>query len=90
MTIFSLYFIMLYKFDLDKISLSNIFSTNEIMRCNEINLVLHVAVFQSVENIILLGVKKIQCLRDLLNNLMVLKLYTKLLNTFLSLKKKLH
>ena len=81
---------MLYKFDLDKISLSNIFSTNEIMRCNEINLVLHVAVFQSVENIILLGVKKIQCLRDLLNNLMVLKLYTKLLNTFLSLKKKLH
>ena len=49
---------MLYKFDLDKISLLNIFSTNEIMRCNEINLVLHVAVFQSVENIILLEVKK--------------------------------
>ena len=54
---------MLYKFDLDKISLSNIFSTNEIMRCNEINLVLHVAVFQSVENIILLEVKKISVLK---------------------------
>ena len=54
---------MLYQFDLDKISLSNIFSTNEIMRCNEINLVLHVAVFQSVENIILLEVKKISVLK---------------------------